>query len=262
MTNMLAIVDKVIKTAKSQIGYVEGKNNWNIYAEYFDHKGWQFFNTHKQNTAYCSVALHWCIIQHATAAKVRQALGEPAPKNNCGAGVKYLHEYLKAKGAKKSLEPGAFIFFETTVKGKKYKYGHVELVIKVDSKIHTIGFNKSGKVNVKECSYAKNNTKITDYLMPLYEKIDPTALNELHDEYISAVTPVQSPVPAVSFNKIFNKTYHTVKAVPMVNRRTPSQTIITVPEGAAVRCYGFFTSSFLYCTYKDKEGYINVNYLR
>ena len=261
---MLAIVDKVIKTAESQVGYVEGKNNWNKYAAYFDKPikdggAWQFFNTHKQNSAYCAVGLHWCMIQHASAAKVRQALGEPTPKNNCGAGVKYLHEYLKAKDAKKLLAPGAFIFFETTVKGKKYKYGHVELITRVDSKIHTVGFNKSGKVNVKECSYAKNNAKISDYLMPLYEKIDTAALKELKDEYISAVA---SPVPAASFNKIFNKKYHTTKAVPLLNLRKPSQTICEVPAGAAVRCYGFFTSSFLYVVYKGKKGYVNVNYLR
>ena len=257
---MLNIVKKVLDTAKSQVGYVEGKNNWNIYAEYFDHKGWQFFNTHKQNTAYCSVGLHWCLIQHMTAANVRKILGEPAPKNNCGAGVKYLYNYLKDNAkAEHILAPGAFIFFKTKVDGKEIKFGHVEIVTSVDTKIHTIGFNKSGKVNVKECSYPKNSTKISGYLMPLYSKVE---IKEDKPKNDKPAEVIKSAVPAASFNKIFNKTYHTTKEIPLTNRRTPNQTIATIPAGAAVRCYGFFTSSFLYVTYEGKEGYVNVNYLR
>ena len=45
---MLKIVEKVLNTAKNEIGYKEtGKNNTK-YAKYFDTTAWQFFNTKKQ----------------------------------------------------------------------------------------------------------------------------------------------------------------------------------------------------------------------
>lgn len=243
---MLNIVNKVLTTAKSQIGYKEtGKNNTK-YAKYFDTTAWQFFNTKKQGAEWCSIFVHWCLCQNIAPDKVRKILGEPAAKNNCAAGVKYFYEYMKSKKLiVKTPQAGDVIFLNS--------FGHVGIVESVDDKIHTIEGNKGDAV--KRCTYTKSSSKISAYGRPDYKSVE-----------IKAETPapakVASPVPAASFNKIFNKEYHTTKAVPLLNLRKPSQTICEVPAGAAVRCYGFFTSSFLYVVYKGKEGYVNVNYLR
>ena len=243
---MLNIVNKVLTTAKGQIGYKEtGKNNTK-YAKYFDTTAWQFFNTKKQGAEWCSIFVHWCLCQNIAPDKVRKILGEPAAKNNCAAGVKYFYEYMKSKKLTvKTPQAGDIIFLNS--------FGHVGIVESVDDKIHTIEGNKGDAV--KRCTYTKSSSKISAYGRPDYKSVE-----------IKAETPapakIASPVPAASFNKIFNKEYHTTKAVPLLNLRKPSQTICEIPAGAAVRCYGFFTSSFLYVVYKGKEGYINVNYLR
>lgn len=268
---MLDIISKVIATAKNQVGYVEGKNNWNKYAEYFDKAPiWQFFNTKKQNTAYCSVGLHWCLCQNMTPDKARSILGEPSPKNNCGAGVKYLYNYITKKtGTCKVPSPGAFVFFETKdSKGKVYKYGHVELVIAVDStKLYTIGFNKSGKVNVKECSYSLKSAKITGYAMPDYKSVEPTP------------TPTPTPTPktvvkakesAESFNKSISGTYKINTQTSALNMRDGAGTnfkILTkIPKGATVKCYGFYTEHWYFVRYETDttiyEGFCNKTYLK
>ena len=243
---MLNIVNKVLTTAKGQIGYKEtGKNNTK-YAKYFDTTAWQFFNTKKQGAEWCSIFVHWCLCQNIAPDKVRKILGEPAAKNNCAAGVKYFYEYMKSKKLiVKTPQAGDIIFLNS--------FGHVGIVESVDDKIHTIEGNKGDAV--KRCTYTKSSSKISAYGRPDYKSVE-----------IKAETPVPikvaSPVPAASFNKIFNKEYHTTKAVPLLTLRKVSQSICEIPAGAAVRCYGFFTSSFLYVVYKGKEGYINVNYLR
>ena len=243
---MLNIVNKVLTTAKGQIGYKETGKNQTKYSKYFDTTAWQFFNTKKQGAEWCSIFVHWCLCQNIAPDKVRKILGEPAAKNNCAAGVKYFYEYMKSKKLiVKTPQAGDIIFLNS--------FGHVGIVESVDDKIHTIEGNKGDAV--KRCTYTKTSSKISAYGRPDYKSVE-----------IKAETPapvkVASPVPAASFNKIFNKEYHTTKAVPLLTLRKPSQAICEIPAGAAVRCYGFFTSSFLYVVYKGKEGYVNVNYLR
>lgn len=247
---MFNIVKKVLDTAKSQIGYKEtGKNNTK-YAKYFDTTAWQFFNTKKQGAEWCSLYIHWVLCQNIPCDKVRKILGEPAPKNNCAAGVKYFYEYMKSKKlVVKDPAPGDIIFLNS--------FGHVGIVESVDDKVHTIEGNKGDAV--KRCTYTKKSAKISAYARPDYKSVE---IKEDKPKNDKPAEVIKSAVPTASFNKIFNRTYTTTKAVTLNNRRSPNQVICEVPAGASVRCYGFFTSSFLYVTYKDKEGYINVNYLR
>ena len=242
---MLNIVNKVLTTAKSQIGYKETGTNNTKYAKYFDTTAWQFFNTKKQGAEWCSIFIHWCLCQNITPANVRKILGEPAPKNNCAAGVKYFYEYMKSKKLiVKTPQAGDVIFLNS--------FGHVGIVESVDDKIHTIEGNKNN--SVKRCTYSKTSAKISAYGRPAYKSVEV--------KETKPAEKILSPVPAASFNKVFNKTYHTTKSIPLTNRRANNQTICTIPAGAAVRCYGYFTSSFLYVVYDGKEGYVNVNYLR
>lgn len=152
------IRDAVVKQAISQIGYKETGTNKTKYAEYFDKTAWQFFNTKKQGAEWCSLFVHWCLCQVITPDKVRKALGEPEPKNNCGAGVPYLYNYMKAKKLiVKTPQTGDIIFFNT----KTHKCGHVGIVEKVDSQVHTIEGNKSNMV--KRCTYPKTSVSVYGY---------------------------------------------------------------------------------------------------
>lgn len=247
---MLNIVEKVLDTAKSQVGYKETGTNNTKYSKFFDTTAWQFFNTKKQGAEWCSIFIHWCLCQNIPYDKVRKILGEPTPKNNCAAGVKYFYEYMKSKKLIiKDPAPGDIIFLNS--------FKHVGIIESIDDKIHTIEGNKGNAV--KRCTYTKMSSKISAYGRPDYKSVE---IKEDKPKTDKPAEVIKSAVPAASFNKIFNKTYHTTKAIPLTNRRTPNQTITTIPAGAAVRCYGFFTSSFLYVTYGGKEGYVNVNYLR
>lgn len=246
VNDMLKIVEKVLATAKSQIGYKEESGNRTKYAKYFDTTAWQFFNTKKQGAEWCAIFVHWCLCQNIAPDKVRSILGEPAPKNNCAAGVKYFYEYMKAKKMiTKTPEPGDVIFLNS--------FGHVGIVESVDDKIHTIEGNKSNAV--KRCTYTKSSSKISAYGRPNYKAVEVK-------EDPKPASKVKTPAPAASFNKVFNKTYTTTKDIPLMNLRKPNETILTIPSGSKVRCYGFFTSSFLYVSYNGHEGYVNVNYLR
>ena len=49
----------VQRIAKNEIGYKEGPNNWNKYAQDLDRIS--YFNYPKQNVAWCAVFTSWCI---------------------------------------------------------------------------------------------------------------------------------------------------------------------------------------------------------
>ena len=152
------IRDKFINSAVSQIGYKESGNNNTKYATYFDSTAWQFFNTKKQGTAWCSLFVHWNFCQVIGAEQTRKFFGEPVPKNNCAAGVPYFWNYLVALGWKvSSPTAGDIIFFENK--------GHVGIVEKVSgSTVYTIEGNKSNQV--KRCSYTIGASKIYGYCRP------------------------------------------------------------------------------------------------
>ena len=52
--------EKVIELAKNEIGYEEGPNNWNKYAEQLD--AVHYFNSNKQNVSWCGVFCYAMIL--------------------------------------------------------------------------------------------------------------------------------------------------------------------------------------------------------
>lgn len=243
----MSYLDKFLDVVQSQVGYKESGKNQTKYSKYFDTEAWQFFNTKKQGAEWCSIFIHWCMCQILDPKKVRSLLGEPSdPSKNCGAGVKYLWEYVKAKKLTvKSPKEGDIIFFNS--------FGHVGVVENVDSKVYTIEGNKSNQV--KRCTYSKGSTKICGYARikwPAEAKEDPKETVELK--------PDIPPIPATSFNKKYNSQFTVKESAPLLNLR-PTICYTMIPKGASVRCYGFFTGDFLYVKFKDYEGYINRRYL-
>lgn len=231
----MSYADKFLKMAISQIGYKESGTNINKYSKYFDDQAKGFFNTKKQGAEWCSIFIHWCLCQILSTAEVKKITGEPA-KDNCAAGVKYFWNYLKAKKLNvSSPKKGDIIFFNS--------FGHVGIVEKVDTKIHTIEGNKSN--SVKRCSYT-NTTTICGYARLVFPA-----------EKVTTTVKIKAPVPATSFNKSYSKSYTTTADAPLINLQNPSQTIATVKKGSSVRCYGYYRNSYLYVVANGKEGYIN-----
>lgn len=158
--------NKVIELAKSQIGYKESGTNVTKYATYFDTTAWQFFNTKKQGAEWCSLFVHWLFCQQITPNEVRAMFGEPTPKDNCAAGVKYFWSYATKKGLQvKTPQAGDIIFLND--------FGHVGIVESVDSQVHTIEGNKGN--TVARGTYSKTSSKISGYVrVPYSEEPSPS----------------------------------------------------------------------------------------
>jgi hypothetical protein len=264
-----------VDLAVSQIGYKEGKDNENKYAKYFDTPkkdggAWQFFNTKKQHADWCSIFVHWVLCHVLGIEETRKALGEPSAKNNCGAGVKYLYNYMKAKGLiidVKDAQPADVIFLNTVK-----TCSHVGMVEYVDSKIHTVEGNKSNKVG--RGTYAKNSKSIyaigrIDWSkFPDDVKPDPTPA--------PAPTPAPEPKPinklqpAKSYSKSYSGTWKVNTNGDTLNMRYGAGKeygiITSIPDGKHVTCYGYYTKKdgidWLCVVYGNQTGYCCKKYLK
>ena len=162
------MLDKIIKLAQGEVGYKETGTNQTKYSYDFDHKYWQWFNYKKQGTAWCAIFICWLFVVILGPEKALKFLGCPSPKNNCAAGVNYLHDYLKKTGTtvkKSDTKAGDIIFFRNDA--------HVGICEYVkDGYIHTIEGNKGD--SVARGSYKINSTSITGVVRPAYnEAIEP-----------------------------------------------------------------------------------------
>lgn len=177
----MSMRDKYIELAQSQLGYTEGKGNVTKYAKYFDTEAWQWFNTKKQGTPYCAIFICWLFCQLLGPDKARTFLGCPAPKNNCAAGVKYLWQYLVARGwriDKTKGQKGDIIFFDNN--------GHVGTIESVSNgKYITIEGNKGNKVAKGE--YAITSASISGICRPAWSEID--------EQPVPSPTPTPEPAP-------------------------------------------------------------------
>lgn len=147
----------------SQLGYHEGDNNWNKYAEIMD-KVKDFYNGIKQNQPYCDV---WydcgCYVCYGREAALYLTC---QPEKSCGAGCRFSAEYYQAKGRffKSNPETGDQIFFGT---GWDNVY-HTGMVVKVENGIvTTIEGNTSDMV--AERQYPLNSPKIFGYGRPRWD---------------------------------------------------------------------------------------------
>lgn len=186
----MAIRDRFIELAQSQVGYHESGTNDNKYAEAFDTTWWQWFNGKKNKcAAWCAIWICWLFATLIGPERALKFLGCPAPKNNCAAGVPYLWEYLKALGWKVNNDegqPGDIIFFNTS----KKKNAHVGMIEAIDSsRYHTIEGNKSDAVG--RGTYAKNSSSIYGIMRPNWSQIE----NEPQPEPTPTPEPTPAPTP-------------------------------------------------------------------
>lgn len=243
-------LDDVMKLLKEQIGYKESGTNITKYAKFFDTTAWQYFNTKKQGSEWCSELLHWVIYKCSDKERCLKFWNEPAPKNNCGAGVKFVYEYMKKLEVKLSdIKKGDIVIFKTSAG----KYAHIGMCVSVDDKIHTIEGNKSNQV--KECSYSKKSTSISAVIRPTYDKKAAASSGS------SGSGSTSKPSPAKKFNKNFNKLY-TLTKDGILKQDPKDKSGTSLKRGSKVRCYGYYTDHYLYVTSGSKEGYVDSSILR
>lgn len=213
---------KVLDIALSEVGYLEkasasqlddktanaGSGNYTKYSR--DLAKYPFFNGTKQGVAWCAVFVAWDFEQAYGKDAALKLLCQPTnPKNNAGAGCKYMRNYFKNKGQlhTSNPQPGDVIFFYSK---DKSQIQHTGLVYKVDSsKVYTVEGNTSGASGVISngggvCkkSYSLSYERLAGYGRPAYG-------------YVSTVTSTAKP------NTSTNQT----------NTSTVSYTTYTVKKG-------------------------------
>ena len=185
----LTAVERVIATAKSQVGYLEkasnsqldsntanaGRNNWTKYARDLDRLG--VYNFPKNGYAWCDMFVDWCFVTTFGVELAWKMTNQPM--KGCGAGCTYSAQYYRNMGRfhKTNPQPGDQIFFSEDGGATSY---HTGLVVAVDSKrVYTIAGNTSsdpgvvengGSVNEK--SYSLSYAKIGGYGTPDYSLVE------------------------------------------------------------------------------------------
>lgn len=151
---------KLIDWGYSQIGYHEGDNNWNKYAEIMD-KVKDFYNGIKQNQPYCDI---WydcgCYVCYGREAALYLTC---QPEKSCGAGCKFSAQYYQAKGRffKSGPETADQIFFGSGWDNVR----HTGMVVEVsDTHVTTIEGNTSDQVAKRV--YRINDPNIFGYGRP------------------------------------------------------------------------------------------------
>ena len=180
---------KVIDWAYSQIGYHEGENNWNKYAEEMD-KVSGFYNGIKQNAAWCDVFVDCGFYECYGRAGAQFLLCQP--DNSCGAGCAFSAQYFNAKGqfVKSNPQPGDQIFFGYAFNNLY----HTGLVVKVTgSHVYTIEGNTSDQVAQR--SYALNDKNIFGYGRPDWGTPDNSEQDNTPADNPQPATPTAPTVP-------------------------------------------------------------------
>ena len=148
---------KLVEVARSQVGYHEGANNYNKYAE--DPRITQLYGWDVQNQPWCCTFVNWCFLQ---------AFGDIGGKVTYGGSAACANQaqlYRKNRAFNDRPELGDQIFF---ISGGGIN--HTGIVVEVNgSTIRTVEGNYSDKVS--ECTYILGNPKIAGFGRPKWELV-------------------------------------------------------------------------------------------
>lgn len=161
---MSKAIEKLIATAKAEIGYKETGNNITKYSAFFDKEHPDFYNTKKQGAAWCDIFVDYCFVSAFGEEQAFDMLCQP--KKSAGAGCKFSAQYYKKAGRFfDKPEAGDQIFFY--VGGE---INHTGIVVGVDDKkVYTVEGNSGNAV--KAHSYNKDgNKKIAGYGRPRWKE--------------------------------------------------------------------------------------------
>ena len=163
----------VISLAQHEVGYHEGENNWNKYAQEIDQLGITWGK--KQNMMWCGIFVMWCFYHCFGVAKSLQlqCSGNPSNIPVCSEAAKY---FKSANIFFSTPELGDVAFFN--VNGA---IGHTGIVIRVDgSTVYTVEGNCGDAVSA--CKYMVTSPYIAGFGRPKWELVT--------DETITAPSPV------------------------------------------------------------------------
>ena len=162
----MTAVDRAIARFKSQLGYHETGKNITKYAQDFDTKWPNFYNTKKQGAEWCDMSYDWCFVTEFGEDIGRQMLYQPW--HSAGAGCKFSAGYYKNANAfyKSNPQRGDQIFFY--VGGE---INHTGMVIEVNGDTITTIEGNCGDA-VRQNSYKLNNSKIAGYGRPNWSLVD------------------------------------------------------------------------------------------
>ena len=151
--------NKVIQLAESQIGYKETGKNITKYAQDFDTKYPDFYNTKKQGAEWCDIFNDWDYVTNFGEDNAKKMLYQPS--KSAGAGCKFSAQYYKNNNAfYKTPELGDQIFFY--VGGE---INHTGIVVSItNEQVITIEGNCSNQV--KKQYHKKNASNIAGYGRP------------------------------------------------------------------------------------------------
>lgn len=185
-------VDKLLSTARAEIGYLEkatnsnldsktgnaGSGNYTKYARDLDAIS-GFYNGRKNGHAWCDVFVDWCMVQTFGVEAAKKLLCQPS--ESLGAGCKYSMQYYQKKGQfHTSPKAGDQIFF---IDSDGEGISHTGWVDHVDGTyVYTVEGNTSSSSGVvanggavADKKYKLTYARIAGYGRPDYDSIDTTS---------------------------------------------------------------------------------------
>ena len=153
---------KVLQIAQAEVGTHESGDNGTLYARDLD--AIHYFNTPKQNLAWCATFVCACFVRAYGADAAKRILFQPE-RDNCAAACSYAANYFKQRG-RFGLSPkiGAQIFFGQNAGD------HTGLVYSYDAaRVYTIEGNSDDQVARR--SYDLSNPWIAGYGYPDYDAL-------------------------------------------------------------------------------------------
>ena len=283
-------VDKVIKIAEAEVGYLEKKTNkdldsktknagYNNYTKYGRDMHKIYPSVMDFPAPWCDCFVDWCFHKAYGVATAKSLLGGNFNDYTVASADMY-----KKKNAWHTKNPkvGDQIFFKNDS-----RICHTGLVYKVDSsKVYTIEGNTSTSPDVVSngggvCkkSYSLTHPRIAGYGRPKYDvaKTTTTKTPEKVSNKSNNTSKVGSTTKVSNINvetaKSFSKTLASsykvaTKTDPLclrVGAGSDKKVITKIPKGAIVKCYGYYTSvnntKWLLVTYKNYTGYVSKVYL-
>lgn len=184
---------KLVSLARSQVGYREGDNNYNKYAE--DPRITQLYGWNVQNQPWCCTFVNWCFLNAFGTIGGQMTYGGSAA---CATQASY---YRRNGAFVQSPAVGDQIFF--------YSGGginHTGIVVEVNgSAIRTVEGNYSDKVSL--CTYTTGNPVIAGYGRPDWKLAADEAVDDdfqtadtSSDEYLNALASIVGAKPVASSN--------------------------------------------------------------
>jgi hypothetical protein len=155
--------ERLIATARGQVGYHANSNKVNKYAAALDSMG-DIYNGAKNGFDWCDVFADWCFVETFGKDKAVRMLNQP--KYGCGAGCSFSADYFRSAGRfSRTPSLGAQIFFDWGGDGEE---DHVGIVVGFDgSTVYTVEGNTGGgggSVNAR--SYSRSDWRIVGYGAP------------------------------------------------------------------------------------------------